>query len=49
MTRRPVAFFDLTADDYDDLDATVQAIMAAILERRTATQFTEEIEQPVTE
>lgn len=36
MTCRPVAFFDPTAADYDDLDATVDAIMAVVLEWRPA-------------
>lgn len=36
MTRRPVAFFDLTAADYDDLDAAVEAIIAVVLEWRPA-------------
>ncbi len=49
MTRRPVAFFNLSAADYADLDGAVERIMAAILERSTATERTDETEQPLPE
>lgn len=33
MTRRPVAFFKLNPEDFEDLDTTVERIMAAVTER----------------
>lgn len=33
MTRRPVAFFKLTPEDFEDLDTTVERIMRMIEER----------------